>query len=89
MVQVMAPNIEGVKSFSPLETPPGRILVYAPYSLKSIKLKIQPILEGMADRGHHLTIVMPHFQGYQHENVTVINVEGVIEGTVILNSTVL
>ncbi len=63
----------------PFPTRPGRILLYAPFAIKSIKIKIEPLMEGLADKGHKVTIVMPHFAS-QNENITVINVEGAAEG---------
>ncbi len=59
---------------------PGRVLLYAPFGIKSIKIKIQPLMETLADRGHKVTVVMPYFSDHNHENITVIDVEGAAEG---------
>ncbi len=64
----------------PSLTRPGRVLLYAPFGIKSIKIKIQPLMETLADRGHKVTVVMPYFSDHNPENIPIIDVEGAAEG---------
>ncbi len=65
---------------SPLPTSPGRILFYAPFSLKSITIKLQPLLEELVARGHYVTAVMPYVGHYNHQNITAIDTKPAAEG---------
>ncbi len=54
----------------------GRILFFAPWISKSIKFKIMPLVEGLADQGHEVVLAMPFCQDCEkHENVTVVHVK--------------
>ncbi len=65
---------------TPLLTHPGRILFYAPFSLKSITIKLQPLMEELLARGHKITAVMPHVAEFKHENVTTIDMRDAADG---------
>ncbi len=63
-----------IYAFQAISSQPGRILFYAPWISKSISIKAMPLIEGLADRGHKVFLVMPYcLDCNNHGNITILH----------------
>jgi len=56
----------------------GKLLFYMPLTSKSMKITYMPLAETMAERGHQVTVVMPH-KHPSTDNLTIMTIESEFE----------
>ncbi len=70
-------------------TEKGRVLFFAPWISKSIRIKALPLIQGLADHGHEVVLVMPFCDDCgKHENITLVNIKE-YDGDVVKHTTIL